>query len=47
MILANGKISKSKESKAVLKNMRSQIIRTLDKPVLDPLLVIEACDKLA
>ncbi len=47
MILAHGKILKSKESKVVLKDMKGQIIKTLEKPVLDPLLVIEACDKLA
>lgn len=47
MILIDGKILKSEETHKALTYMKAAIIRTLQKPVLNPYIVVEACDKLA
>ncbi|MDF2537954.1 MAG: acyl-CoA reductase [Herbinix sp.] len=47
MILINGVMLDSQKINTVLPTLEKQICRTLQKPLLSPLLVIEACDKLA
>lgn len=47
MILVNGNIIKTEDTYSILDTMKKQIIYTLNKPLLDPLIVIEACDKMS
>lgn len=46
MILINGNIHDSSETKVQIRQMRRNIVHTLARPVLDPMIVIEACHTL-
>lgn len=47
MILTDGKIISSDQINLILPNLEKQICKTLKKPYPDPLVVVEACHKLA
>lgn len=47
MILVNGNVLDSKETESILKSMEINIVNTLKKSLLNPLIVVEACNKLA
>lgn len=47
MILVNGNIMDSENMNEHLPSLEKRICRTLQKPVLNPLVVVEACDKFA
>lgn len=47
MILVNGSILDSEEINLILPSIEKSICKTLQKPILNPMLVIEACNKLA
>lgn len=47
MILVNGNILPSEEIHHILPTLEKRVCHTLQKPLLDPMLVIEACHKLA
>ncbi len=47
MILVDGNILDSREIEHILPSMEKRVCRTLQKPVLDPMIVVEACNLLA
>lgn len=46
MILIDGIITRSEEISNVLPSLEKRVCHTLQKPILDPMIVIDACDRL-
>jgi hypothetical protein len=47
MILVNGKIIESDQTGTILPTLEKRLCKTLQKPVLNPMVVVEACHRLA